>query len=452
MRKTFLFVFLLLCCRIAFAVESASVLNYQPSVDGGPYLTLSGSQTLKPYRFHLGLQNEYARQPLLRGDDVVMNSLLVGHLFGAVGILPWWEIGVGLPVSFQTDTAALDNLPTTGTITREKVFGLGDVRLESKFRLLNLADYDFGIAAIPFVSFPTGDGNHFLGNGSFAGGGKLVLEGTFEEKVFLTFQIGYLMRKNFIFPGTAPATERDDAYLVGTGLGIRPLKWLEVIAEANSSFLVKAPLDRESETPLEVNGGLRFHIPQVEDLQVVVGGGSGFTFGYGSPSWRGFLGVEYTRPNEWKRTPPPPEPEPVAAEPEPEAVLTKEKIEIQKKIHFEYGRARLREVSYPILEAVAKILQENLQVKKIRIEGHTDDKGTELFNLRLSQQRADSVRKFLIEKGVEPGRLSSKGYGESQPIDSNETDLGRARNRRVEFVIEEQETIFQPESGPQMPK
>ncbi len=93
--------------------------------------------------------------------------------------------------------------------------------------------------------------------------------------------------------------------------------------------------------------------------------------------------------------------------------------------------------SFPILELVAQTFKENPWVKRVRVEGHTDDKGSDKFNLDLSDRRAKSVMKFLLDAGVEPERLEARGFGETQPIASNKQAAGRAKNRRVEFIIVE---------------
>jgi outer membrane protein OmpA-like peptidoglycan-associated protein len=72
---------------------------------------------------------------------------------------------------------------------------------------------------------------------------------------------------------------------------------------------------------------------------------------------------------------------------------------------------------------------------KVRVEGHTDDTGPEDVNMRLSQQRANSVRDYLVRKGVSAHRIEAKGYGESKPLEPGTSDSARAANRRVEFVV-----------------
>ena len=119
------------------------------------------------------------------------------------------------------------------------------------------------------------------------------------------------------------------------------------------------------------------------------------------------------------------------------AVVSKDKIIITEPVYFATNKDTILKQSFEILDAVAKILKENPQIKLIRIEGHTDDRGKDSLNMDLSQRRARSVRKYLMGKGVEPNRLESVGYGKNQPIADNETDEGRAKNRRVEFTIVE---------------
>ncbi len=108
---------------------------------------------------------------------------------------------------------------------------------------------------------------------------------------------------------------------------------------------------------------------------------------------------------------------------------------ILNNIYFDFGTAVLKPESYPELNKLIKILKDN-PAMVILIGGHTDAVGTEESNLSLSDQRAASVVAYIKEKGmIEPNRLSSKGYGEGKPITENDTDEGRAKNRRVEFEV-----------------
>ena len=115
-------------------------------------------------------------------------------------------------------------------------------------------------------------------------------------------------------------------------------------------------------------------------------------------------------------------------------VVTKTRIELKQTVYFNTGKSRIKPISYGLLNEVAKAMGDHPKIS-VRIEGHTDSQGSEAFNLRLSQGRADAVRKYLIRQGVDGSRMVAKGYGEAVPIADNRTRGGREQNRRVEFVI-----------------
>lgn len=107
---------------------------------------------------------------------------------------------------------------------------------------------------------------------------------------------------------------------------------------------------------------------------------------------------------------------------------------VLNNIFFETGNATLQPESEPEIARLSKILQKHPSLF-IEIAGHTDDVGDEIMNQKLSVERALSVKKALVEKGVNAKRINTKGYGESKPVTSNETEEGKAQNRRVEFLI-----------------
>ena len=105
-----------------------------------------------------------------------------------------------------------------------------------------------------------------------------------------------------------------------------------------------------------------------------------------------------------------------------------------KNVLFDTGKATLQAVSSVELDKVARNLnrEENININ-FEVAGHTDNVGGEAFNIELSQARAESVRSYLIGKGVKASRLQAQGYGYSQPVASNANEAGRAQNRRTEL-------------------
>ncbi len=110
-------------------------------------------------------------------------------------------------------------------------------------------------------------------------------------------------------------------------------------------------------------------------------------------------------------------------------------IQILKTIEFATGRSTILAKSYPILDEVVRLVKVNPDIAHLDIEGHTDNKGSDDLNEKLSNERAHAVMKYMVEHGIEESRLSAAGYGPKRPIADNNTADGRQRNRRVEFHI-----------------
>lgn len=115
-------------------------------------------------------------------------------------------------------------------------------------------------------------------------------------------------------------------------------------------------------------------------------------------------------------------------------VIKEDRIELTEKVYFDTNKTTIQSRSYPLLDEIGTVLVENPSIH-IRIEGHTDSKGSAKYNMKLSNGRAESVMKELIARGITEDRMISVGFGEDRPIDTNETPEGRQNNRRVELHI-----------------
>ena len=115
-------------------------------------------------------------------------------------------------------------------------------------------------------------------------------------------------------------------------------------------------------------------------------------------------------------------------------VVKKDRIEIKQQVHFAQGKSRILPDSYELLRQVASAIKDTPALH-VRIEGHTDNAGKLDSNMKLSQDRADAVRDFLLKQGVATGQLGAEGYGPTRPIASNASRAGKAANRRVEFRL-----------------
>lgn len=110
-------------------------------------------------------------------------------------------------------------------------------------------------------------------------------------------------------------------------------------------------------------------------------------------------------------------------------------VRVQERIDFESGGSNLLEQSAEVLDVVAAVLLENPQIRRVQIQGHTDDAGDEDYNLELTQRRAESVKSALLERGISEERLEAEGYGASMPLVPNTSRRNRNLNRRIEFRI-----------------
>ncbi|MGD8778726.1 MAG: OmpA family protein [Ignavibacteria bacterium] len=119
--------------------------------------------------------------------------------------------------------------------------------------------------------------------------------------------------------------------------------------------------------------------------------------------------------------------------------IEEEKIEVGQTIRlnnifFEFNKSELLPDSFEELDRVYTFLNDNPTVE-IELGGHTDNVGSDEYNKSLSQKRAESVKNYLVGKGIDAAKLVAKGYGETKPIETNDEDWGREKNRRVEFTI-----------------
>ncbi|MCG5054825.1 MAG: OmpA family protein [Myxococcales bacterium] len=131
----------------------------------------------------------------------------------------------------------------------------------------------------------------------------------------------------------------------------------------------------------------------------------------------------------------------------PKVELMDKEIKILERVEFDYNKASIRPESDPLLAAVARVLKQHPELTKLRVEGHTDSRGSASYNRKLSQARAESVVQWFVGQGLDPGRFVAEGFGEDKPIDTNKTEAGRQTNRRVQFIILEKDGALEVETN-----
>jgi outer membrane protein OmpA-like peptidoglycan-associated protein len=404
---------------------SFSVNTFQPTVDDSEYFTVYSAPTMLKRNFHVGFYLDYAHHPYEFGDQNfnrvagIVDSLLTGNILGSYGITDWFNAGLLIPVYFWEGIRS-------STFGNENNFDLGDVQLVLKFRLVDRERHHVGVSIVPFIVFPSSTGNaDFLGNGSFSGGGKLVIDGRIKDRVSLALNVGYLSRDKITDVG---GNVIDDQFLASLGLSVDLIKEkFKLIGEAETATVVDNFFSQRRTTPTEARVGFRYTWMNNHDINV--GSGFGLTNGIGSPDYRIFAGYTYT-----KR----PVAEVAVSQPPVSEIEVGDEITVGDKIYFEFDKAVVRDISQPTLDKVAAFLKAHPEVTKIRISGYTCDLGTDSYNLKLSQRRAKAVEDYLIGQEIDPSRMGSvQGFGEADPLVPNIDEMHREQNRRVQIFVEE---------------
>jgi OOP family OmpA-OmpF porin len=468
---------------LAFAAPASaqdSVLDterFKPAVTHDGFVTTEGSavrSTDDPWAF--GLFLNYGRNQLVVVDGTgkvtrqLESGRLGGDLMASFTIFKPFTIGLGLPV-FLAQTG--DPSPSFA--------GLGDLRLVPKFRILDDRE-SIGLALVAEVRFPTHVGDFSGGARSVVFQPKVVVDHRFANGIRVGANVGVTLREQTTYGNITAGHEFSYSAAAGYRFGGTTGK-TELGLEALGG--VGLATAQKEETPLE---GLLYlkHNPS-EEWELTGGPGMGLVPGYGVPTFRVFAGVRFTPtshdrdhdgvsdsedkcpdeaedrdhindtdgcpeddddsdgiPDAEDKCPNQKEfingfqDEDGCPDEGPARVVVEEgRIQILETVRFKTGSSEIDPESHSILNQVALTMKANKQIKRVRVEGHTDETGSRDMNIQLSKSRAASVREYLISRGVKPERLSSEGYGPDRPAVQGTDDAARAQNRRVEFIVQQ---------------
>jgi len=410
-------------------VVGTDAQNFNPTTSGLDFVTVHSSETLFPgvVNFGIYLNEAWNQLPRFRGQPDYTDHLLGMDLNLGVGLAERWDAGVSLPSVLDQSVSSQG-----GFAGRYGDNGLTEIRVNTKYRLSG--DNDGGFALIASANFNLIRNNPYVGDGA---GPTFNLEAAIDRtfgKVAAGINAGYRFRKS----GTQIA-----------GLPIQPFKnqW---IASAAANYLIDGwdtkiigeifgsipssstndNIDRQSSS-LEALLGVKYDF--TTNLAGHFGVGREIITGLASPDFRVYTGLNYQFGpifGEKAETI-----EPLAGEMsirDPKAAVEKFTL---RKIPFAFNSSELSPEARPILDELAAYLKKH-GFATLTIEGHTDSIGSDAYNEKLSNARANAIRADLIKTYEFDGsKIVSIGYGESRPIADNGNYQGREQNRRVEFKI-----------------
>ncbi|HET7784424.1 MAG TPA: OmpA family protein [Myxococcales bacterium] len=422
-----------------------------------------------------------------RSDLLSSRGLL--HLLGGWS-LGRVELSAHLPVALwqNSDFSLLTSQGVTGPLVDPVTSTtVGDLRLGAKVPLLDAASWPVGLAALVDLRLPTGNARAFMSDGLALV--PTVIATRAVGPVRLDGQLGYQIRRQGQY---AQLVVHDGfVYALGGSValpGIRVFNRWKAIGELNGGW----PRGNDFSTdryraPLSVRAGVRAFLSSRFSVEAGAGTGLG-PAGYGHERWRAFFGIRWECapasaglvgprqdrdgdgvpddedqcpdqpgpaaldgcpdddgdgiPNREDKCPDQPGPAendgcPLQAG-EAAVGIASSRILLKDSIRFDTGKDTIKKDSFALLDQVAGLLVQHPEMKRVRVEGHTDNVGGAAYNKDLSARRAAAVVRYLVARGVDPSRLVAVGYGFEQPIASNRTALGRAKNRRVAFTILEE--------------
>lgn len=473
-RGVLLSVLALLASPDAYAQVDAERLK--PAVTHDGWVNAEGSGVRHPDdAWELGAGLSYAYHPLvIARDGTLVEPLVAGRvgldLLGSVSFSERFALGLGLPVFMQHGEAASG-------------LGLGDLRVVPKLELADDLEDGIGVALAAEVRAPTHTGDFSGGADSFSFIPKLIIDHRYPGGLRIGANVGVILRENQSFLNVTQGDEL--AYAAAASYRFGGLAGrTELGVELNGGVNLADAGDEE--VALEALGFLRHAVSP--EWQVQGGAGAGVLEGYGVPTFRVFIGATF-RPtshdgdfdgvsdskdqcldfpedrdgvqdgdgcpeedadgdqdgvsDDDDRCPT--EKETINGLEDGDGcpdsgdrrvVFDDGELVVLDTIRFNTGSAEVHPSAHSLLDQVALTLRAHPEIEHMRIEGHTDDTGPREVNMQLSQQRSLAVKRYLVQRGVSPKRLTLRSYGPDRPRETGTDDQARAKNRRVEFIVE----------------
>ncbi|UQA57538.1 OmpA family protein [Polyangium aurulentum] len=416
----------------------------------------------------------------------------------SVGFYDWFDVGLAIPfVAWQTS----DNLRSLGSEGEISPQAMGDIRLSTKIALPYFnrkarIKEGLGMAVAGNINLPTGNQNAFASDGAFTGGASYIVDYRFNFGLLISANAGVWFRPDRQFAGT----KIGDMASWGTAAEMYVVQrwgWSVLGGVYGHVSLTKFP-DSAAQVPAEALLAMRWQWKS--GFTLTVGGNFGANCGFGAPMFRAFAGLNWTpsssrEQEEVNRLKQKDSNDPdhdgliekadrcpddpgtpqnfgcpdqdrdsdgiVDREDEcpelasgfrgqkgcPVAYIKGDEITILDQVNFATDKDIILDDSKPVLDQVVQVLSSRPDIREVVIEGHTDVRANDKYNMGLSQRRVDSVKQYLVDHGIESERLNAVGMGHSKPMVDDSGCIGSddklsdtckyltSKNRRVIFRI-----------------
>ncbi len=416
--------------------------NFNPTTNGLDFVTVQSSETLKPCIINAGLFFNYAVNSLTYSKTLNANfpsgqkrkdRILGADLSVGVGLTDRWDIGFSVP--FMLSQTVQDDYYVSSFDQN----GATEIKANTKYHFLG--DERHGLAGIFSVNQNLIQDNPFSGkNPGLTLNFELAADTTFAENWAVGLNVGYRKRN----PGEpltgvpfAPMGDQYTSSIAGSYLFASvDTKMILELYGSQSAKHIDQDTDRGLNS-LEALAGLKHDFNQ--NVAVHIGTTRQIDAALGGAEWRVYTGVNWAIGPICKKTPVlEPSTPPVPISGQGVKVPTQAEPEIFKldvELVFKFNSEKIETQNEEALGAAFKTIVDG-GYHQIQVEGHTDSTGAEVYNLKLSEKRATSIREFLIEKfKVSPTSIQAVGFGSTKSIADNGNYQGRRKNRRVELKI-----------------
>lgn len=466
------------------AATGLALDRFDPAERGSEWFVLDTLDMRGHVRPAIGADFDWGHKPLLLYDtngnqvaSVVRDQFFV-HLGASLVLWDRVRFGFNLPIALvqEGDGATLAGT----TYPAPTAPAIGDLRLGADVRVVGQYRSPFTLAAGASLYVPTGNQNDYTSDGVVR---AVVPHVNFSGELgafAYAGKLGFELRRSETFGGV----QLGDEFLFGLAAGLRLADGKLLLGpEAYGSTVVEGGAFRTAGTPLEILFG--GHYQFADDWRAGLGFGPGVVRGDGAPFFRAVASIEWAPaydgrgdrdgdgvpdgedacpntagvkdadpskngcpaadedndgvPDAYDACPD----KPGKRDPDPKkngcprVRIEEQQIKITEQIKFKTDSAEILPESDGVLTEIADTFKGHPEIKKTRVEGHTDATGEPGYNRELSRRRAEAVSNWLTQHGVEKNRLQGVGMGQDRPIDTNATEDGRRNNRRVEFHIVE---------------